>query len=150
LKKIKEKAGETVPGNRERQGKIGVRPRRQLNRRANALFLKIAGGRLPAYSALKHLGRSSGREYVTPLSAYPLGDGFVMAVLYGEAKNVDWVRNVMAAGQCVLKTRREEHVLERPEIIPASQAEAAYPPLLRFMYRSRGIHEFLWAHRRQS
>jgi hypothetical protein len=147
---MKEKAGEIVPGNRERQGKIGVRPRRQLNRRANALFLKIAGGRLRAYSALKHRGRSSGREYITPLSAYPLGDGFVMAVLYGEAKNVDWVRNVMATDQCVLKTRGEEYVLERPEIIPASQALAAYPPLLRFVYRSRGIHEFLWAHRRQS
>ena len=73
-----------------------------------------------------------------------------MAVLYGEARNVDWVRNVMQASQCVLKTRGEEYVLERPEMIPASHALAAYPPLLRWVYRARGIHEFLWAHRRQS
>ena len=103
-----------------------------------------------AYSALKHRGRSSGREYITPLSAYPLGDGFVMAVLYGEAKNVDWARNVMEASWCVLKTCGEEYVLEKPEIISASQALAAYPPLLRLVYRSRGIHEFVWAHRRPS
>lgn len=139
-----------MPANTEQQGKIGARPRRQLNRRANALFLNIAGGRWRTYSALKHRGRSSGRAYITPLSAYPLGDGFVMAVLYGEARNVDWVRNVMQASQCVLKTRGEEYVLERPEMIPASHALAAYPPLLRWVYRARGIHEFLWAHRRQS
>jgi len=139
-----------VSRNTERQGETGVRPRRQANRRSNALFLKIAGGRLRAYSALKHTGRSSGREYITPLSAYPLGDGFVMAVLYGEAKSVDWVRNVMAAGRCFLKTRGEEYALEKPEILPVSQAEAAYPPLLRWVYRSRGICEFVWAHRQQS
>jgi hypothetical protein len=73
-----------------------------------------------------------------------------MAVLYGEASKVDWVRNVMAAGRCVLKTRGEEYVLEKPEIIPASQADAAYPPPIRWVYRSRGIHEFVWAHRQQS
>lgn len=139
-----------MPGTIERHGKIGALPRRQLNRRSNALFLKIAGGRLRAYSVLKHRGRRSGREYVTPLSAYSLGDGFVMAVLYGEAKNVDWVRNVMEASRCVLKTCGEEYVLEGPEIIPASQALAAFPPLLRVVYRARGIHEFVWAHRRQS
>ncbi|EFH80657.1 nitroreductase/quinone reductase family protein [Ktedonobacter racemifer] len=94
--------------NTEQQETIEARPRRQLNKRSNALFLKISGGCLRTYSVLKHLGRSSGREYITPLSAYPLGDGFVMAVLYGEAKNVDWVRNVMAADRCVLKTGGEE------------------------------------------
>ena len=98
---MQEKAGETVPANTESQGNIGARPRRQLNRRTLVLFLKIAGGRWHAYSALKHRGRSSGRAYITLLSAYPLGDGFVMAVLYGEAKNVDWVRNVIEASQCV-------------------------------------------------
>lgn len=126
------------------------RPRdtRQANRRANAIFLKIAGGPFRAYSALKHVGRSSGRAYVTPLSAYPLGDGFVLALLYGEAARVDWCRNVMAAGQCILKTRGQEYVLERPEIIPASQALAAYPLLARLMYRARGIQQFLWVHQK--
>lgn len=151
LKKIEErKQGKRMSETAERQGKVRARPRRQTNRRANALFLKIAGGRFRAYSALRHLGRSSGREYVTPLSAYPLGDGFVMAVLYGEASKVDWVRNVIAAGGCVLKTCGEEYVLEKPEIIPASQAEVAYPPFIRWVNRSRGIHEFVWVHQQQS
>ncbi len=126
------------------------RPRdtRQAHRRSNAIFLKIAGGPLRAYSALKHVGRSSGREYVAPLSAYPLGDGFVLALLYGEAARVDWCRNVMAAGQCRLKTRGQEYVLERPEIIPAEHALVAFPLLMRRMYRARGIQQFLWVHRK--
>jgi hypothetical protein len=103
---------------------------------------------LRAYSALKHVGRSSGREYVTPLSAYPLGDGFVLALLYGEAAKVDWCRNVMAAGQCRLLTCGQEYVLERPEIIPAEHALAAFPLLMRRMYRARGIQQFLWVHRK--
>ncbi len=121
----------------------GTRP---LNERANAIFLKIAGGRFRAYSLLKHFGRKSGREYRTPISAFPLGDGFVLALLYGDAAEVDWCRNVMAAGKCILKTRGQEYQLERPEIIPASQALQAYPPLFRFYYRMSGIRQFLWVH----
>ena len=126
---------------------IEARPTRQVNKRVNAFFLKIAGGRFRAYSALRHIGRSSGREYVTPLSAYPLGDGFVMALLYGDAANVDWCRNIMAAGRCVLKTCGQEYALEKPEIIPASQALAAYPLLLRVVYKARNIQQFVWARR---
>ena len=121
---------------------------RPTHRISNAIFLKIAGGPFRAYSALKHVGRSSGREYVTPVSAYPLGDGFVFALLYGDGANVDWCRNVMAAGQCRLLTRGQEYMLERPEIIPAEQALPSFPLLARRMYRDRGIQHFLWVHRK--
>ena len=117
------------------------------NRLANAFFLMIAGGRFRAYSLLKHIGRKSGRAYRTPITAFPLGDGFALALLYGDSAEVDWCRNVMAAGTCVLKTLGQEYTLEKPEIIPASKALEAFPPLFRFYYRSRGIREFLWVHR---
>jgi len=124
-----------------------IRPRRQLNKRSNAFFLKIAGGRLRAYSLLKHIGRKSGREYRTPVSAFPFGDGFVLALLYGTADKVDWCLNIMAAGTCILKTRGQEYHLGKPEIIPASEALNAYPPLFRFYYRTAGITQYLWVHR---
>jgi hypothetical protein len=117
------------------------------NRLANAFFLKIAGGRFRAYSLLKHVGRKSGREYRTPITAFPLGDGFALALLYGDAAEVDWCLNVMTAGTCKLTALGQEYTLEKPEIIPASKALAAFPPLFRFYYRSRGIEQFLWAHR---
>src|SRR6266700_3644135 len=78
-----------------------------------------------------------GRQYRNPVSAYPLGDGFVIAVLYGTESN--WVRNVMAAGGFTLQTKGRDYQLERPEIITPAQALPAYPALYRRKMRSRGI-----------
>ena len=50
---------------------------------SNRIFLKISGKWFRAYSIVRHVGRTSGRQYRNPVSAYPLGDGFVIAVLYG-------------------------------------------------------------------
>ncbi|MGB7165162.1 MAG: hypothetical protein WBD70_18815, partial [Mycobacterium sp.] len=72
---------------------------RQASKRANHWMRHVAGTRPGSLyfnlAALHHVGRRSGREYVTPLSAYPLGDGFVLAVAY---PHVDWSENVLAAG----------------------------------------------------
>jgi hypothetical protein len=94
---------------------------------------------------VKHRGRSSGREYQNPVSAYPLEDGFVVPVLYGIGSQ--WVRNVMASGGLILRTKGRDIPLERPEIIPPAQALTVFPPLLRWTMKSRKIKEFLWAHR---
>jgi hypothetical protein len=114
-------------------------------RLANRLFLNIAGKRFRAYSIVKHTGRSSGREYQNPVTAYPLGDGFVIPVLYGTGSQ--WVRNAIANGGFTLRTKGRDVRLERPEIIPSSQALAVFPPLLRRTMRSRKIEDFVWAHR---
>ncbi len=119
----------------------------RVKQRVNRAILKLAGGRFRAYSLLKHVGRSSGREYRTPVSAFPFGDGIVLALLYGDATEVDWCRNVMVAGKCILKTRGQEYLLEKPEIIPASTALQAYPPIFRLYYRAMGIQQFVWVHR---
>jgi hypothetical protein len=116
-----------------------------VQRVSNRFFLKIAGKRFRAYSIVKHRGRRSGREYQNPVSAYPLEDGFVVPVLYGTGSQ--WVRNVMASGGFILRTKARDIPLERPEIIPPSQALTVFPPLLRWTMRSRKIKEFLWAHR---
>src|SRR5258708_10005957 len=102
-----------MQGNTRSMPKPRPRETRRANRRSNAIFLKIAGGPLRAYSMLKHVARSSGREYVTPLSPYPLGDGFVMAVIHGEATKFHWLRNAMAAGKCIIHTRRQEDHFEK-------------------------------------
>ena len=112
---------------------------------ANRVFLRISGRWFRAYSIVRHVGRTSGREYQNPVSAYPLGDGFVIPVLYGA--DSQWVRNVMAAGRFTLRTKGRDHLLERPEIIPAAQALAAYPPLLRRIMRAQRTEQFVWAHR---
>ena len=115
---------------------------------SNRIFLKISGGPLRAYSIVRHAGRTSGRQYRNPVSAYPLGDGFVIAVLYGTQSQ--WVRNVMVAGRFALRTKGRDYPLERPEIVPPTQALAAFPPWQRRMLRIRKIQDFVWAHHAQA
>jgi deazaflavin-dependent oxidoreductase (nitroreductase family) len=113
----------------------------------DAVVLKIAGGRIHMYSLLKHVGRRSGRAYETPLGAWPRGDGFVFALVYGP--DVDWCRNIMASGKCTLKWEGHEYALEKPEIIPISQAWEAYPLWARIMLVGTGTKQVLWVHRQR-
>jgi deazaflavin-dependent oxidoreductase (nitroreductase family) len=121
---------------------------RQLAKRGNRYARSIAGTRWGMLyfnlAALHHVGRRSGRPYVTPLSAYPLGDGFVLGVAY---PHVDWCENLLAAGKCTLTWNGKEYALERPEVISLAEAEKAYPPLVKFLVAAFGHNKFVWLHR---
>lgn len=125
---------------------------RQLTKRVNRYLRPLAGTRWGMLyfnlAALHHVGRRSGRPYVTPLSAYPLGDGFVLALAY---PHVDWCENVLAAGKCTLTWNAQDYALERPEVIPPDEAMKAYPPLVKpFLAVTAGQNKFVWLHRAQS
>jgi deazaflavin-dependent oxidoreductase (nitroreductase family) len=122
---------------------------RELSKWGNRYARKVAGTRLGMLyfnlSALHHVGRRSGRPYVTPLSAYPLGDGFVLAVAY---PHVDWCENVLAAGKCTLTWNGKDYALERPEVISEAEAMTAYPLLVKpFLAGAAGQNKFVWLHR---
>lgn len=118
---------------------------RGFNRRTlNPMTLKIAGNRWRIYGTMHHVGRRSGREYATPIVVRPLGDGFVVPLPYGT--DIDWYRNVMAAGKCTLTWNAHEYALERPEIISAAEAFKAYPVLTRLIFHYGGISQYLWLH----
>jgi deazaflavin-dependent oxidoreductase (nitroreductase family) len=66
---------------------------------------------MPGLGLVVHRGRRSGTEYRTPVNVFPTGDGFVVALTYGP--DTDWVKNVLAAGGCELRTRgRVVHLIE--------------------------------------
>jgi len=60
-------------------------------------------GRVPPLAIIVHQGRSSGREYRTPVFAFPTDRGFAIALTYG--LEVDWLKNVLAAGTCTIIRR---------------------------------------------
>jgi deazaflavin-dependent oxidoreductase (nitroreductase family) len=126
---------------------------RRATKRGNRYLRRIAGTRLGMLyfdlGVLHHVGRRSGKPYVTPLSAYPLGDGFVLSVAYPK---VDWCENVLAAGKCTLTWNGNEYALENPELIPAAEAMKAYPSLVKpfLMAQSRESQKFIWLHRSNS
>jgi deazaflavin-dependent oxidoreductase (nitroreductase family) len=112
---------------------------------SNPLTLSLAGRRFSPFALLRHCGRRSGRSYVTPLRAYPFGDGFVLGLTWGP--EVDWCRNVMASGKGMLRWHGQDHLLERPELIPAMPARATYPLPIKLAMILGAAEQGLWLHR---
>lgn len=77
------------------------------------------------WQVIHHVGRSSGREYRTPLEAVAVDDGFVFTLVYGS--RCDWVRNVTAAGRARLEVDGAVVDLVDPEVIDGTEASALLP-----------------------
>ena len=70
---------------------------------------------LPGFGILAYRGRKSGKAYRTPLNVFRHGDDWVFALTYGS--DVQWVKNVVAAGEATLEVRRRKIHLVDPELI---------------------------------
>jgi deazaflavin-dependent oxidoreductase (nitroreductase family) len=112
---------------------------------SNRIFMRVSGRNLRAYSIVRHTGARTGKEYSNPVSAYPLGDGFVIPVLYGRESR--WVQNALAAGRLTLRTKNHDYRLERPELIGTERALEAFPCWQRAMLQARRTKDYLFAHR---
>lgn len=110
----------------------------------NKIIRPIAGKAHSPYALLEHVGRRSGRTYVTPVGAFPYQDGFVIGLSYGA--DVDWCRNVVAADHAVITWQGRTLTLERPEIIPMSPAVLQAIPAY-FRLPARELKQFVWLHR---
>src|ERR1035438_7022053 len=71
--------------------------------------------RLPGFGILTHVGRKSGRVYRTPINVFQVSEGFLIALTYG--RESEWVKNVLAAGACQLKTGGVLYQLVAPTIV---------------------------------
>ena len=67
-------------------------------------------------------------------------EGFLFALTYGP--NVDWYRNVQAAGQATLRWQGQEYTLERPQAVDASTGQHAFPFPLNLILRLLGTRHF--------
>ncbi len=62
--------------------------------------MKTAGTQGAYASVIRHVGRTTGRSYETPLVPFATEDGFVIALPYGSG--TDWLKNVMASGSATI------------------------------------------------
>jgi len=69
-------------------------------------------GWLPGFGILTHIGRKSGKVYRTPVNVFRAANGFIVALTYSSQS--EWVKNVLAAGGCELKTRGNKYHLSSP------------------------------------
>jgi deazaflavin-dependent oxidoreductase (nitroreductase family) len=88
--------------------------------------------RLPSFAILTHRGRKSGRTFRTPMNVFQQGDDYYFFLTYGS--DVQWVKNVLAAGSCSIETRGRVIELVEPELVTDPELRPA-PPHVRFIER---------------
>lgn len=109
----------------------------------NPLMLRLAGKRYWYASVVRHTGRSSGRTYSTPVVADRVGDHMIVPLPYGT--QVDWVRNVLRAGQATIVSRGETFRVDSPELIDSTEALPLLPRDRRRTFERVQIGHFLRA-----
>jgi deazaflavin-dependent oxidoreductase (nitroreductase family) len=95
---------------------------------------------MPGLGVVVHRGRRSGRLYQTPVNVFAAEDGYVLALTYGP--DTDWVKNVLAAGGCELRTRGRAVQLVSPRLFH-DEARRDIRPLERQVLRVIGVADFL-------
>src|SRR5919106_968840 len=113
----------------------------RLNRRVTNPAARPVAGRLPLFGVVLHRGRGTGRIYRTPVNVFPNGDGFVIALTYG--RDVDWVKNVIAAGGCGLVHRGRTVDLGDPKVLPLRDDTVAIHGWVRAILRTMGVDQAL-------
>lgn len=107
-----------------------------LTNRITSLF----AGWLPGFGILTHVGRKSGKVYRTPVNVFRASNGFIIALTYSSQS--EWVKNVLAADGCELKTRRKTYQLSAPKVVH-DPARRRFPIPVRIVLRIVGADEYM-------
>jgi deazaflavin-dependent oxidoreductase (nitroreductase family) len=101
---------------------------------------RLVAGWLPGFGILHYRGRKSGRDYRTPMNVFRHGDEYVMALTYGAG--VQWVKNIVAAGECRLVTRGKPLTLIEPRLVH-DPTRSLMPPVVRQFLGLMHVTDFL-------
>ncbi len=123
--------------------KIVMRP---MTRVLNPLVRRLAGRpHFRMAAQIRHVGRRSGRPYMTPAGARVSGDVALIPLTFGNQS--DWSRNVRAAGGCSIRVNGRDYDATQPQFLNPQEAKqlvrSAFSPLERASFRMLGIRQFL-------
>lgn len=114
-----------VAGMRRKSPTVLRLVRRFVRAVVNPRVLATAGTPGAYASVIRHLGRTTGRLYQTPVVAEPTGDGFVIALPYGTTAN--WVKNVLVSGSATIVDEGTTYRVDQPEIVPLALMADHFP-----------------------
>ena len=125
-------------------GVLMMRFRKRWLAKINIAFTnRITGlfaGWLPGFGILTHVGRKSGKVYRTPINVFRASNGFVIALTYSSQS--EWVKNVLVAGGCELKTRGSKYQLSAPNVV-RDPTRRRFPIPVRVVLRLVGADEYM-------
>lgn len=100
----------------------------------------VFAGWLPGFGILTHVGRKSGKVYRTPINVFRASNGFIIALTYSSQS--EWVKNVLAAGGCELRTRGKRYQLSSPHVVH-DPTRRRFPIPVRVVLRIVGADEYM-------
>ena len=117
-----------------------------MSKMLNPLVATVAGRRHFAMVAqIHHVGRRSGRPYVTSVGARAHNGVVLIPLTFGSRS--DWARNVRAAGRCTLRIDGTEYNALSPRFVTNDQvapvARAMFALAERLVFRLLGIKQFM-------
>jgi deazaflavin-dependent oxidoreductase (nitroreductase family) len=115
-----------------------------LNNTLNRLTTRLARSGRGPFALVRHVGRKSGKTYETPLILARVPDGFVAELTYGT--DVNWYRNIVAAGECVIISGGAEYRIDRIEPCDPDTGIRAYGYPAALVLRLLRRHEFRLLH----
>jgi deazaflavin-dependent oxidoreductase (nitroreductase family) len=107
----------------------------------NPLLRRFANASRGPFAVVHHVGRRSGKPYETTIMIWQMGADFVIALTYGP--DVDWYRNLVAAGHGTLLWHGKRYAIEKPEPIDRTTALPAFPTTFKPLLRLLGVQHFL-------
>jgi deazaflavin-dependent oxidoreductase (nitroreductase family) len=110
----------------------------------NRVSVPLARSGHGPFAIVRNVGRRSGRMYETPLVVARVPGGFVIELTYGP--DVDWYRNITAAGGCVVVYRRDEYQVDRIELCSTADGLAAFGFPRSLVLRLLRRHDFRRLH----
>ena len=124
------------------QNPVVIKRIKRFNHRwLNPWMLQLAGGPHWYAGRLEHRGRRTGRPYATPLWVDPVPGGFAMPLPYG--RDVDWARNLLAAGEGVLQDHGVRYHVGNPRIVAAADLLPELPLVAHRIVATYGIRDFM-------
>jgi deazaflavin-dependent oxidoreductase (nitroreductase family) len=125
-------------------GVLMMRFRKRWLAKINIVFTNritsLFAGWLPGFGILTHVGRKSGKVYQTPVNVFRASNGFIIALTYSSES--EWVKNVLAAGGCRLKTRGKKYQLSAPKVV-RDPTRRRFPVPVRVVLRIVGADEYM-------
>ena len=117
------------------------------SRLLNPLVGVLAGRRfVPMIARVHHVGRRSGKRYMTSTGAHVTGDTVVIPLSFGNVS--DWARNVRAAGRCVVQLGGRSYYATQPRFVDAADAKPvvkqSFNAINRFAFSLFGIRQYLF------
>jgi deazaflavin-dependent oxidoreductase (nitroreductase family) len=100
----------------------------------------LFAGWLRGFGILTHVGRKSGKVYRTPINVFRTPTGFVIALTYSSES--EWVKNVLAAGGCELKTVGKNYSLSAPKVV-RDRTRRRFPIPVRLVLTVVGAEEYM-------